>query len=331
MLNRSRMAVYTKIDGGELNAFVSSYDIGGVLACEGIAEGIENTNYRLSTEGGVFILTLYEKRVNPDDLPFFLGLLDHLSARGVPCPVPLKDRAGKALKTLSGRPASMVTFLEGAWPRRVSPDHCALLGGAMARMHVAGRDFTQRRDNDMSLSSWPGLFAPSAGRADEVRPGLAAEISAELDFLEARWPRPDGKKGLLVGVIHGDLFPDNVFFRDGKVSGLIDFYFACTDVLAYDLAVCLNAWCFESDYSFNITKASRLLRAYGKVREFPETERDALPVLARGAALRFLLTRLHDWLNRPQGALVTPKNPLEYYEKLKFHRAVSGPADYGLG
>ncbi len=325
------MAVYTKITDEDLNAFVASYDIGGVNACKGIAEGIENTNYRLSTDGGVFILTLYEKRVNPDDLPFFLGLLEHLSARGVPCPVPLKDRAGKALRTLSGRPASIVTFLDGIWPRRVSPDHCALLGAAMAEMHVAGRGFPMRRDNDLSVSSWRGLFSSCAGRADEVRPGLAAEISAELDFLEARWPRPGGKEGLPEGVIHGDIFPDNVFFRDGKLSGLIDFYFACTDVLAYDLAVCLNAWCFESDNSFNITKASRMLSAYGDVREFSETERDALPVLARGAALRFLLTRLHDWLNRPHGALATPKNPLEYYRKLKFHRGVSGPADYGLG
>ena len=320
------MAVYTEVSDDELNAFVAQYDIGRVASCKGIAEGVENSNYLLHADDGAYILTLYEKRVARRDLPFFLGLMEHLAGHGIACPTPIKGRDGVALRELCGRPAAIVTFLEGLWPRRPTPRHCQLLGEALARMHVAGRDFAQRRPNDLSVAGWRRLFEATAGRAHEVGAGLAEELAAELAVLEARWP-----VALESGVIHADLFPDNVFFLGDRLSGIIDFYFACDDFLAYDLAICLNAWCFEGDGSFNVTKARLMLTAYGKARPVSAAEIDALPLLARGSALRFLLTRLYDWLNHPDGALVKPKDPLEYLHRLRFHAGARGPGAYGLG
>jgi len=319
------MAVYTEVSDEDVEAFVAQYDIGQVVSYKGIAEGVENSNYLLQTDAGSFILTLYEKRVDPDDLPFFLGLMEHLAEKGIPCPLPVHGRDGAALRTLCGRPAAIITFLRGMWPRRIEPRHCRLLGGAMASMPRAGADFPMRRPNTLSVDGWRPLYEKCAARAHEVRPGLAAEIGAELDHLDAVWPAdlPDG-------VIHADLFPDNVFFFKGELSGLIDFYFACNDALAYDVAICLNAWCFEPDGGFNVTKARQMLAAYNTVRPFTAPEMAALPSLARGAALRFLLTRLHDWLHHPEGAFVKPKDPTEYWHKLRFHQTVRGPGDYGL-
>ena len=319
------MAVYTDVSDQDLTRFVADYDIGEVLSLQGIAEGIENSNFLLRTDGGTFILTLYERRVNPAELPFFLGLMDHLAAKGIPCPTPVHARDGRALRTLSGRPAAIVTFLEGMWPRAVQPGHCGALGEAMARMHLAGEGFAMTRHNTLSVSHWRPLLEASGRRADEVKPGLARDLSNELDELERTWPWD-----LPQGIVHADLFPDNVFFQKDRLSGFIDFYFACNDFYASDLAICLNAWCFEIDGSFNITKARRMLTAYRRVRDFTAEEMAALPLLARGSAMRFLLTRLYDWLNTPKNALVTPKNPLEYYEKLRFHRGLAGPGAYGL-
>jgi homoserine kinase type II len=211
------------------------------------------------------------------------------------------------------------------WVRRPKATHCAAVGEALARLHLAGDGFRLKRRNALSVEGWRPLFDMCNGRADEVMKGLGAEIAAELDFLEAHWP-----KDLPGGVIHADLFPDNVFFLGDKLSGLIDFYFACNDMLAYDLGIALNAWCFELDVSLNVTKAKALLSGYAAVRPLSKQEIAALPILARGSALRFLLTRLYDWLTVPEGALVVPKNPLEYYKKVRFHRGVSGAADYGL-
>ena len=319
------MAVYTEISDEEFDAFMKGYDLGAVLSVKGIAEGVENSNYLLVTETGQFILTLYEKRVDPADLPFFLGLMDHLAARGITCPTPVHDRAGRVLSRLANRPAAIVTFLSGRWVRRPKAEHCAAVGEALARLHRAADGFAITRPNALSVSGWRPLFAMCGGRADEVQTGLAHEIEAELDFLEANWPT-----GLPSGVIHADLFPDNVFFLDGALSGLIDFYFACNDMLAYDPAVCLNAWCFEPDGSLNVTKGRALLAGYRAVRPLAADEVAALPILARGAALRFLLTRLYDWLTVPPGALVVPKDPLEYYKKLRFHRGVADAVAYGL-
>jgi homoserine kinase type II len=320
------MAVYTDVAADELAEFLKHYDIGDLMSYKGIAEGVENSNFLLHTTAGSFILTLYEKRVERSDLPFFLGLMTHLAARGIDCPQPLKNRSGEALSTLAGRPAAIINFLEGVWPRKPTALHCAGVGQALAKMHLAGRDFKVSRANALSVSGWRPLFEQAAPRADEVQHGLGAFIGAELDYLEGNvWP-----KDLPSGVIHADLFPDNVFFLGEKLSGIIDFTFACDDMLAYDVAICLNAWCFESDCSFNVTKARAFLNAYGRERPLSEAEQNALPLLARGAALRFLLTRLVDFLNVPAGALVQPKDPLEYVRKLRFHQSVAGASDYGI-
>jgi homoserine kinase type II len=319
------MAVYTDVTAEDLGRFLSGYDVGELLAYKGIAEGVENSNFLVHTATGNFILTLYEKRVAEGDLPFFLGLMEHLAARGITCPQPVKNRQGGVLGKIAGRPAAIVTFLDGLWIRRPHPGHCAAVGESLAQLHLAGADFKLKRANALSIESWRPLYEHAKPRGDSVRPGLCAEIANELDALEKAWPRQ-----LPQGVIHADLFPDNVFFLGDKLSGVIDFYFACTDTLFYDVAVCLNAWCFEADHSYNVTKGRALLNAYDKVRALSAAERSALPVLARGAAMRFLLTRLVDWLAVPDGALVRPKDPLEYYRKLRFHQAVKSVEDYGL-
>ena len=319
------MAVYTEVTDEALAAFLAGYDLGRVVSFKGIAEGVENSNFLLRTDTGTFILTLYEKRVHEEDLPFFVGLMEHLARRGVTCPQPVRARDGRALGRLAGRAAAIVTFLDGLWIRRPQARHCAAVGEALARMHEAGAGFSLRRPNALSIGGWPALFAVAEARADEVSPGLARETAAELRALQAIWPSdlPDG-------VIHADLFPDNVFFLGERLSGLIDFYFACDDAFAYDLAIGLNAWCFEPDGSFNISKGMAMIDGYQRLRPLKAEEIEALPILARGSALRFMLTRLVDWLNVPPGAMVKPKNPLEYLAKLRFHQRVVSARDYGL-
>ena len=320
------MAVYTEVPPGALAAFLADYELALPLApLEGIAEGVENSNFRLLTERGRYILTVYEKRVDPADLPFFLGLMEHLARRGLPCPLPVHGRDGRALRSLQGKPAAIVSCLEGRWPRRVTVERCAALGEALASLHLAAAGFGLARANALSFAGWRALLERCRGKADAVEPGLEAEIAAELEGLARLWPT-----GLPAGVIHADLFPDNVFFEGDAVTGVIDFYFACDDLFAYDLAICLNAWCFERDGAFNLTKAKALLQGYRRRRALLPEEVAALPVLARGAALRFLMTRLHDWLHRVDGALVRPKDPREYLKKLRFHRFVAGPEAYGL-
>ncbi|NVO17869.1 MAG: homoserine kinase [Rhodoplanes sp.] len=319
------MAVYTDVTADELQAFLGDYDLGDLLSYKGIAEGVENSNFLLHTTGGHFILTLYEKRVAAGDLPFFIGLMEHLAARRLTCPQPVKTRAGTALGRLAGRPAAIVTFLDGMWVRRPTVGHCHALGGALAALHLAGLDFSMQRRNALSVDGWRPLFETARDRAGEVAPGLAETIETSLAALEADWPAE-----LPHGVIHADLFPDNVFFLDTRVSGLIDFYFACTDTLAYDVAICLNAWCFEPDHAYNVTKGRALLDGYAAVRTLSAPERKAFPVLCRGAAMRFLLTRLVDWFAVPAGALVKPKDPIEYYRKLRFHQTIRGGRDYGI-
>lgn len=319
------MAVYTDVSADDLKEFLGRYDIGELRSYKGIAEGVENSNFLVHTTSGNFILTLYEKRVAAPDLPFFLGLMEHLAERGITCPLPVKNNQGGVLGQIAGRPAAIVTFLDGLWIRKPNANHCAAVGEALARLHLAGADFKMKRPNALSIDSWRPLYEHAGVRGDSVRPGLCNEIVKELDVLEKSWPRD-----LPAGVIHADLFPDNVFFLGDDLSGLIDFYFACTDTLSFDVAICLNAWCFEPDHSFNVTKGRALLKAYSKVRALSAQERAALPVLARGAAMRFLLTRLVDWLAVPDGALVKPKDPLEYYRKLRFHQSVKSAEDYGI-
>ena len=319
------MAVYTDVSDEDLADFLAAYDIGRALSMKGIAEGVENSNYLLHAEGGQFILTLYEKRVAVDDLPFFIGLMEHLSTHGLACPQPVKTRAGSALGRLAGRPAAMVTFLEGLSVRRPLQIHCAAAGAALADLHAFGADYPFERRNSLSLESWGPLFDLARDGAEAVSVGLTDLIQSELAFLDRHWPR-----GLPTGIIHADLFPDNVLFL-GEKAGLIDFYFACTDAYAYDLAICLNAWCFEPDGAYNITKGSAMIGAYQTNRRLETAEIAALPILVRGAALRFALTRLVDWLNVPPGALVRPKNPGEYVQKLRFHQRIESAGELGVG
>ncbi|PCK84932.1 homoserine kinase [Rhizobium sophoriradicis] len=319
------MAVYTDIAEDDLKWFLTEYDAGSLLSYKGIAEGVENSNFLLHTSKEPLILTLYEKRVEKADLPFFLGLMQHLAARGLSCPLPLPRRDGALLGSLSGRPAALISFLEGMWLRKPEAKHCREVGRALAQMHVAGEGFELKRPNALSIDGWRTLWEKSAARADEVEPGLQDEIRSELDFLAAAWPAD-----LPAGVIHADLFPDNVFFLGDELSGLIDFYFACNDLLAYDVSICLNAWCFEKDGAYNITKGTAMLEGYQSVRPLSSEEIAALPVLSRGSALRFFLTRLYDWLTTPEGAMVTKKDPLEYLRKLRFHRQIGSAAEYGL-
>ena len=324
------MAVYTEISDEALRAYLADYSLGDLVAFRGIAEGVENSNYALKTTTGDYILTLYEKRVDPAELPWFLGLMRHLAAHGLSCPQPVAARDGEALRELCGRPAAICTFLPGVWPRRVRQGHCGPLGAALAELHASGAGFTAERPNSLGPHSWAPLLDRCRAGGDAVQPGLIAELDGHLEGILRAWPQ-----GLPRGQIHADLFPDNVFFLDDaegapRVSGLIDFYFACTDFLAYDLAICLNAWCFEPDFAFNVTKARAMIHAYQSLRPLTEAELAALPVLCRGAAMRFLLTRLFDWTHTPAGAMVTRKDPLEYLKRLRFHAAAQDIHAYGL-
>jgi len=320
------MAVYTHVTADEIATFIAEYDVGDVVSFKGIAEGVENSNYLLSTTNGSFILTLYEKRVNADDLPFFLGLMEHLAQKGINCATPIEDKKGSSLNELCGRPAALISFLEGLSVSHPSTQNCRQLGKALAEMHLAVADFDLKRKNDLSLIGWQKLAQECEMRADECSVGLSDIIRDEIALLTKKWPT-----NLPEGIIHADLFPDNVFFLDGKLSGLIDYYFSCSDMLVYDIAICLNSWCFEVDGSFNVTKASGLINEYDKVRRLSDDEKRVLPLLCRGAALRFMLTRLYDWLNRVEGALVKTKDPLEYLSMLKFHQKIKSSGEYGVG
>ena len=310
------MAVYTDITDAELEGFLAEFDLGGALSCKGIAEGVENSNFLVETTGGRFILTIYERRVRAEDLPYFLGLMQWLAQHGFPCAEPMAGRDGAIQREIRGKPAALVQFMNGLSVRRPSAAHCREAGQGMAWLHQTASGFAGRRPNDLGHAVWPGMFGRLEAEAEALKPGLAKVIGRDVEEIAAAWP-----EGLPSGTVHADLFPDNVFFQNGAFAAAIDFYFACDDALAYDIAVALNAWCFEPDGSFNITSARALIAGYERRRPLSAAERAALPILARGAALRFFLTRLNDWRSTPQGALVRPKDPLEYERKLAVHRA----------
>lgn len=318
------MAVYTDLSDEELSAQLAHYDLGRALAFKGIAEGVENSNFLLETEAGRFILTIFEKRVARDDLPFFLDVMERLAQAGVNAPLPMRRRDGAVLSEARGKPCVIITFLQGVSPKRPNAAQCKGLGETLARMHLALSGYGPARTNALSVEAWPRLITPRLELAEHLRPGLGAEIKADLAMLAIGWPQ-----NLPRGIIHADLFPDNALFLGDELRGVIDFYFACDDALAYDIAVCLNSWCFEPDRSFNLTKGRALISGYESVRTLTADERTALPLLCRGAAMRFFATRLTDWAETPPGALVRPKDPLEYADKLAFHRRAIGAADYG--
>ena len=319
------MAVYTQVSDEELARFVEGHGLGELRSVKGIAEGVENTNYMVETATGRYILTLYEKRVAPENLPFYLGLMEHLSGKGIACPLPVRDRSGEQVAELAQRAAAIVTFLDGVSMRQPSARHCALVGEALARLHLASRDYPRRLANALGPCGWGPLYSRFRDKADKVGKGLGSLIEAELAALVPAWPAH-----LPEGVIHADLFPDNVFFLGDRLSGVIDFYFACNDMLAYDVAICLNAWCFDSAFRYDRDKGAALLAGYARVRSLEPAERAALPMLARGAALRFLLTRAHDWLNTPADAIVKPHDPADYVARIARHREMTTPAAYGL-
>jgi homoserine kinase type II len=319
------MAVYTTVDDAALATFLQRYDLGNILSFAGIAEGVENSNYLLRTDKNNYILTLYEKRVEPTDLPFFLTLMETLAKSGINCPLPVSALDGSVLQELEGRPCAIFSFLDGTWSRFPNKEKCAELGATMASMHHGAASMERHRPNALGPLSWQPLFASVKAQADELGGGMASKIEERLDQIIADWP-----VGLPEGIIHADLFPNNVLFMGDRLTGVIDFYFACKDILAYDLGICLNSWCFEADGSFNLTKSRALLRGYNQVRPLSRAEYEAIPVLASGAAMRFFLTRLYDWIHTPVDALVSPKDPMEYWSILRFHQSVSGTAAYGI-
>ena len=309
------MAVYTQVSTEEMVSFLHRYDHGTLLSAKGIAEGVENSNYMIETSDGRYILTLYEKRVNVDDLPFFCALTDHLANKGLNIPRMLRDRRGEQLQTLAGRPACLIEFLSGVSVTHPTPAQARAAGGALGDMHEALADFRPSRSNSLDLAGWHELAARCGGDLDLIHGGLGDRVRAELDWLDANWPRH-----LPTSVIHADLFPDNVLMLGDEVSGVIDFYFACTDIRAWDVAVTHAAWCFENDGTgYHAELGRALIAGYDGQFGLAIEERLAFPVLARGACLRFLLTRAWDWLNTPADAMVTRKDPLAFLRRLDFY------------
>jgi len=319
------MAVYTRITEQELENRLADFNIGKLTALEGIADGVENSNYHLHTTQGRYILTLFEKRVNREELPFYLSYMRHLQNSGIDCPAAERTRSGTEIFTLAGKPAIITTFLEGVWPRDITPAHCAAVGHLLAQMHLAAKTFSPKRRNSMALPAWRSLISACAAEADRLEPGLFAALEAALDEVKKNWPR-----GLPQGAVHADLFPDNVFFKDGTLSGVIDFYFACTEIFAYDLMLTLNPWCFDKAGTLDSDKSAALLNAYHAVRPLSPNETAALPLLGRAAALRIVATRLYDWFNPAKGAVVTPKDPMEHVRILRFHQSATSATAYGF-
>lgn len=319
------MAVYTHVEEADLAAFVAAYDFGAYVRSESIAEGVENSNYRVFTDQGRYILTLFERRVREEDLPYFLGLMNHLSKGGLPCPVVYETRSGEVLSRLANRPACLIEHLDGDTIKTPTPESAAVAGDLLGQMHRVGSSFPERRANELSIDGWAALTHRVKDEADTVQAGLGALLSDELAFLIDAWP-----SGLPAGPIHADLFPDNLMISEtGDLTGVIDFYFAAQDSFAYDLAIAVNAWSFnKAGDEFHPATAKRLIESYDLARNLTPREVDAFPILCRGAALRFLLTRLYDWLNQVDGAVVTPKDPRDYLARLNFHQAVKDMSDY---
>lgn len=313
------MAVYTHVPAEALAAFLDRYDVGSLLAAKGIAEGVENSNYLVDTTRGRFFLTLYEKRVDAAELPYFLALMNHLSSNGLPVPRSIADRSGQMLQTLGGRPACLIEYLTGVSVSEPSPGLCAAAGNALGRMHLASETFNGVRANALGHAGRIALADKCLPRANEVDDSLAELISDELAFQVRNWPA-----GLPQATIHADLFPDNVLALGNEITGLIDFYFACTDVRAYDLAVMHGAWCFRSDGTeYDAARAEALEAGYCATHPLTDDETAAMPMLRRAAALRFLLTRTYDWLNTPPDAMVRRHDPMAYARRLVHYRQAS--------
>jgi homoserine kinase type II len=318
------MAVYTRIDETTLISFLDRYDLGELRSFHEIAEGIENTNYKIVTASGRYVLTIFEKRVNANDLPFYTGYMNHCRKHGIPCPEIMAARDGQQILPIAGKLALVCAFLDGGWPRDIQPHHCGTIGMLLADMHNSGRDFTMERQNTMGLSAWENLIHACRDRADTVEKGLFDFLNDEINHLRRHWP-----ESLPSGAVHADLFPDNVFFNGHELSGVIDFYFSCTEIFTYDLMLTLNPWCFNNGVP-DLEKTRPLLQSYHTYRPLSDAELSMLPFFGRAAALRIIATRLYDWLHPAEGALVKPKDPMEHVRILRFHQQAQSPADYGF-
>ena len=320
------MAVYTKLSENKLKDFFTKYNLGKLLNYKEIKEGIENTNYFIKTERGKFILTLYEKRVDEKDLPFFMSLMKNLYDKSFPSPKPIININGNYISEISGKKAAVVSFLEGTSKKNLSPKNCYEIGINTAKLHLITKNLVAKRKNKLSVLSWRTIYNNVKKDCSKIHPDLIQIIEKNLEEIKYKWP-----KNLPSGIIHADLFPDNIFFKNDKLTGIIDFYFACNDFYALEIAVCLNALCFEgknNNLSFNVTKAKKFIDGYSSIRKLSEEEKNSLKILCQGAAIRFLLTRVFDYLNLTEGAIVEIKDPVEYLKRLEFHNNVSDFRDY---
>lgn len=321
------MAIYTKVSHEEIEKLLSNYDLGKLVKHTAIIAGIQNSNYFIDTEKARYVLTIYENSLEYKDLPFFLKLMEHLAKQGVHCPLPMATKSGDALTEFKGKPSAIVSFVKGQEATAITAEIISELGQNLAKMHLAGKDFNMQRKNPLGPEGWRGLFAEIKNKKNNLGAEIIEEINDNLEFLTRNWP-----ENLESGIIHGDLFPDNVLFTDDdKVSGIIDFYFSCNDYYIYDIAVCMNAWCFEEDLSFNENKANTLLKSYNKIRKITDEELSALPIIAAGAAMRFFLTRVYSLLLNEDEEVVKHKDPSEYLYKMKFHFNARERAEYILG
>ena len=320
------MAVYTKLSEEELKEFFSKYNLGKLLNYKEIKEGIENTNYFIQTETGKFILTLYEKRVEEKDLPFFIGLMRNLFDKNFPSPEPIVNKNGNYISEVLGKKAAVVSFLDGKAKKILSPNDCYEVGINTAKLHMITKDLTSKRENRLSVNSWRNIYSKVKKDCSKIHSNLPKIIEKNLEMIEKNWP-----KNIPSGIIHADLFSDNIFFKNNKLSGIIDYYFSCYDFYAFEIAICLNALCFEGkneNLSFNVTKSKKFIDGYSSVRQLTEEEKISLKVLCQGAAIRFLLTRVFDYLNLTEGAIVKIKDPIEYLKRLEFHDNVENYQDY---
>ena len=320
------MAIYTKLSENNLKEFFLKYNLGKLLNYKGIQEGIENTNYFIQTDKGKFILTVYEKRIEEKDLPFFMGLMRNLFDANFPSPEPIINKNGNYITEISGKKAAVVSFLEGSAKKNLSPDNCHEVGIQAAKLHVITKNLTGKRENNLSVNSWKKIYKNVQKDCSRIHSNLARIIERNLDEIESNWP-----KNIPSGIIHADLFPDNIFFKGNNLTGIIDFYFSCYDFYAFEITICLNALCFEGqkeNLSFNVTKAKKFIDGYSTIRKLSEEEKKSLKILCQGAAIRFLLTRVFDYLNLKEGALVKIKDPIEYLKRLEFHNSVTNYQDY---
>lgn len=317
------MAVYTKLEHQEVRQFLEQYNINNFKDYKGITEGVENTNYLIKTSEQDYILTIYEKRVDENDLPFFIKLLSYLSENKFPCPKPIANKNNEKINRIKNKNAALVTFLNGQSKNKITSEECFEIGKITAQLHEITKKFDINRKNNLSIENWESIFEKTIKQKIDLDESIIKKTKNYLNFLKDKWP-----KNLPQGIIHADLFPDNIFFTNNKVSGIIDFYFACNDFFAYEIAICINSLCFDNNSTFNMTKAKNLIDGYTSIRTLSEDEKKYLPILSMGAAMRFFLTRLYDFYHTDNKADVKIKDPFEYFKKIEFHSSIKNFNEY---